>query len=189
MTDEEHFKNHVAKLTDYGDVKILDFKNPETVNYAIRFMFDETRCVLCISGDLGELVASNYNNMTYEGFNDFVKSPYYFMSKIDCHSRDLYEYSEDDARTELKERIENEEITDNILEDYDSIDDFLDDVLEDYRYDDGISQKGYDIASNYISDFFEIAGRLGRKSSGIIELYLTAFRLAKAQIDNQKEAA
>lgn len=186
MTDEEYFKNHVAKLTDYGDVKILDFKNPDTVSYAIRFMFDEVQCVLCISGDLGELVASNYNNMTYEGFNDFVKSPYYFISKIDCHSRNLYEYNEGDARTELKERIEDEDITDDILEDFDSVDDFLDDVLEDYRYDDGISQRGYDVASRYISDFFEIASGVGRKSSGIIELYLTAFRLAKAQIDERR---
>lgn len=24
------FKNHVATLTDYGNIKILDFKNPDT---------------------------------------------------------------------------------------------------------------------------------------------------------------
>ena len=71
---KEHFKNHIASFTDYGNIKILDFRNPESVEYRIRFLFEEDYCRLHISGDLGELIACNYNNMPYEGFADFVNN-------------------------------------------------------------------------------------------------------------------
>lgn len=35
---KEHFKNHIATLTDYGNIKILDFKAPNTSAYRIRFL-------------------------------------------------------------------------------------------------------------------------------------------------------
>ena len=38
---KENFKNHVATLTDYGNIKILDFKNPKSNDYRIRFLFEE----------------------------------------------------------------------------------------------------------------------------------------------------
>ena len=59
--EKENFKNHIATFTDYGNIKILDFKNPKSYDYRIRFLFEEDYCRLHISGDLGELIASNYN--------------------------------------------------------------------------------------------------------------------------------
>ena len=38
---KEHFKDHVAAFTDYGNIKILDFKNPNSSHYRIRFLFEE----------------------------------------------------------------------------------------------------------------------------------------------------
>lgn len=61
----ERFKNHKATFTDYGNIKILDFKNPGSIEYRIRFLFEEDYFRLHISGDLGELIASNYNNMIF----------------------------------------------------------------------------------------------------------------------------
>lgn len=34
---KDNFKNHIAKFTDYGNIKILDFKNPKSSAYRIRF--------------------------------------------------------------------------------------------------------------------------------------------------------
>ena len=51
---KENFKNHIATFTDYGNIKIVDFKEPETSYYRIRFLFEEDYCRLHISGDLGE---------------------------------------------------------------------------------------------------------------------------------------
>ena len=91
---KKHFKNHEAKFTDYGNIKILDFKNPRDSYYRIRFLFEEDYCKLHISGDLGELTATNFKNMTFEKFGDFVNNVGYFTSKIDCLSRDIFYYDE-----------------------------------------------------------------------------------------------
>ena len=101
----KHFEKHIATLQDYGNIKVLDFKNPESINYRIRFIFEEDWCRCHISGDLGELVATNYNNMTYEGFKDFVHNTGYFKEKIDCASRPIYEYDEKLAVKELNEHL------------------------------------------------------------------------------------
>ena len=101
---KERFKNHIATFTDYGNIKILDFKALNTSNYRIRFLFEEDYCRLHISGDLGELIASNYDNMTYEKFSDYVNNTSYFEEKIDCHNRAIYVYDEDKARAELMQR-------------------------------------------------------------------------------------
>ena len=37
----ERFKNHKATFTDYGNIKILDFKKPGSIEYRIRFLFEE----------------------------------------------------------------------------------------------------------------------------------------------------
>lgn len=186
MTEENHFKNHKATLSDYGKIKILTFANPDDNYYFIRFTFDEELYKLYISGDLGELVATNYKNMCYKEFGDFVDDPGYFISKVDCCSRGFYEYDEGKAETELKQLIEEHDISDKILESYDSIEDFIEDVLEYFSYDNGISSEGYSVASEYIMDFWEVASYIGRKSSGIAELYLTAFKLAKQQLNKEE---
>ena len=79
---EENFKNHVATFVDYGNIKILDFKNPNSSNYRIRFLFEEDYYKLHISGDLGELTATNCSNMTYEKFSDFVNNIQQFIISL-----------------------------------------------------------------------------------------------------------
>ena len=187
---KDNFKNHIAKLTDYGNIKILDFKNPESSAYRIRFLFEEDYYRLHISGDLGELIASNYNNMTFEGFSDFVNNVGYFEGKIDCHSRNIYTYDEDKARDELKKIIDEYELLQDIMnksyydDEKDALNDFLDGVLEDFDSDRGVGNKGYDVASEIITDFWEEVSYLGREKTGILELYMLAFELATRQLTN-----
>lgn len=103
----DRFKNHVATFTDYNNIKILDFKNPNSNEYRIRFLFEEDYYRLHISGDLGELIARNHFNMCYEKFlKDFVGDERYFASKVECHNRALYCYNFDEAKKEVKEKIE-----------------------------------------------------------------------------------
>ena len=152
---KENFKNHVAKFTDYGNIKILDFKDPESSHYRIRFLFEEDYCRLHISGDLGELTATNYNNMTFESFEDFVNDAGYFEGKIDCMSRPVYIYDEDQARKDIQQRIEEEDLTDDFMEDrfdFETIEDVIDDIMENFDTDRGISESGYDILSKHFYD-------------------------------------
>lgn len=188
--EKQNFKDHVATFTDYGNIKILDFKNPNNNEYRIRFLFEQDYCRLHISGDLGELVAVNYNNMTFEGFKDFVNNIGYFNEKISCHDRRIYTYDEAEAKKNLKEILEEEEILDDILKhdrydwetDEDKLDEFYDSVLEDFSEDTGISSKGYDVLSGYLTDVGEFVGNIGKQPTGILDLYMLAFKLAMQQL-------
>ena len=112
---KEHFKNHVATFTDYGNIKILDFKAPGKSDYRIRFLFEEDFYRLHISGDLGELIAANYNNMTYEDFSDFTDNIGYFEEKIDCHSRPIYVYDEEKEKKQLTDLVNECDVADKFM--------------------------------------------------------------------------
>lgn len=187
------FKNHVAKFTDYGNIKILDFQRPGHAEYRIRFLFQEDFFRLHISGDLGELTASNYKNMNYEDFGpDFSKNLDYFEEKIDCHERRLYVYDEDKARKDIREKLDEYEIILPVryyirgCDDAEAFEDFIDDVLEGFDDDKGISPEGYRVLSSVDDDAWEYAADIGRERTGIIELYLMAFRLAKEDLKRQE---
>ena len=192
---KENFKNHVAKFTDYGNIKILDFQKPNSSYYRIRFLFEEDYYRLHISGDLGELSATNDSNMSYEKFSDFVNDISYFKQKINCHSRKLYVYDEDLAKEQLKEKLEEYDCLDDVLNhdrydfetDKDKLDEFFENVFEDFSEDTGIGSKGYDAISEYIDDAWEFSSDLGIKSTGILDLYMLAFKLAKEQLDNHQK--
>lgn len=48
------FKNHVATLSKHGDLEVLDWQQPGTVIFKVRYVFDG--CHMYVSGDLGEAV-------------------------------------------------------------------------------------------------------------------------------------
>lgn len=188
---KEHFKNHKAVFTDYGNIKILDFKNPDSSHYRIRFLFEEDYCRLHISGDLGELTATNYSNMTYGKFSDFVNNVDYFKEKIDCNNRKLYVYDENQAREELLEMAEEHDwllFSDKYSyegDDKERLSNIIDDILYDFDPDRGIGSKGYEELDDLECDAFEFAGHIGKQETGILDLYMLAFKLAKKQLDKQ----
>lgn len=187
---KENFKNHKATFTDYGNIKILDFKEPNTSHYRIRFLFEEDYCRLHISGDLGELIATNYNNMTYEKFSDFVNNIGYFEEKIDCHNRKIYVYDEEHAKDDIKKLLEEYDCLENVLNhdryewetDEDKLNEFFEDVFEDFSEDNGIGSKGHDALSEYIDDAWDFVSDIGKRETGILELYMLAFKLAQEQL-------
>ena len=187
---KEFFKNHVATFQDLGDIKILDFQRPESSEYRIRFLFEEDHYRLHISGDLGELIAFNINNMRYETFGDFVHNPGYFEQKICCMSRDLYYYDAEKAKKDLLEQHdwydweEENEYSDWSIEerrDYE-----IDNILEDLNDSTGLGSKAYDRLSEIDADCWGWISYIGREDTGIIELYLYAFELAQKQLAESK---
>ena len=193
---KENFKNHVATLTDYGNIKIIDFKNPKSNEYRIRFLFEEDYYRLHISGDLGELIATNYCNMTFEKFSDFVNDVGYFEGKIDCHNRNIYYYDEEKAEQELLKIIEEENLKEDILEDRsycdneeDAVEDFINDILSDFENDTGLGSDGRSKLSEYIDEYeaYEISSDLGKEKTGILDLYMLAFKLAMEQLNKEEK--
>lgn len=173
----QNFKDHIATFTDYGNVKILDFKNPNSNHYRIRFLFEEDFYRLHISGDLGELIAVNYNNMVYDRFSDFVNNIGYFREKVVCHNRHFYNYEHDKAEKDLTEILKALDYYEDELEEK------VDEILEHF-YDEGLSnsETAYKLLSEIDSDCFEYIDTIGRESSGILELYMLAFKMAKEQL-------
>lgn len=187
---KNNFKDHVATFTDYGNIKVLDFKKPDSNHYRIRFLFEEDYCRLHISGDLGELIAVNYHNMTYDRFSDFVNDVGYFRSKIVCHSRDLYYYDEDKAREEIVELLKEHESYKTVCDDYyyygdsdeEKITYFLDDVMVYFDEESGLSSTGYELLTEEDDSIYEGSDDFGKEETGILDLYMLAFRLAQKQL-------
>lgn len=182
---KEKFKNHMAKFTDYGNIKILDYKNPKSCEYRIRFLFEEDYYRLHISGDLGELTATDYNNMYFEKFTDFLGDPDYFAEKIDCMERSRYVYDEEQARQDLAERIIEEDLEEQILRSWYDVNDYIDAALWDFDDRSGIGNKGKDEIDDIFQDSFEWIGEIGKEKTGIIELYLLAFELAMKDLKSR----
>lgn len=191
--EEQHFKNHIATFTDYGNIKILDFKNPNSSEYRIRFLFEEDYYRLHISGDLGELIASNYYNMCYEKFGDFVNNTGYFKEKIDCHNRPLYRWDEKTAKEDVLKWLKDNDLYEDVVEpeygfetEEDKLEDFFYEVLSDFENDKGIGPRGYEKLSEIDSDVWEEVSDFGKEETGILDLYMLAFKLATKQLEENK---
>jgi hypothetical protein len=174
---EKRFAKHIAKLSDYGAIKVLDFSKPDTCMDAIRFIFDEEKYTLFISGDLGELVAYNFNNMVLSKFmSDFADDPDYFRGKVECSSRPMFYYDEEKAREELLEMVPDLE------------DDDFEEIFQDFDDHDGIGYEGYQILDELIDDACEARFWLGHRPTDYVELYLLAFKLAIKQLGEETKA-
>lgn len=189
---KKRFKDHKATFMDFGNIKLLDFKNPECSDYRIRFLFEEDYCRLHISGDLGELIATNYYNMTYEKFGDFVKDTGYFEEKINCMSRTLYYYDEKKAREDLIKEIETDyasvyDFMDAHFIGEETIDDVLEEILADFEEDRGLSARACGKLEDYFYDVWDFARDIGRKRTDILEVYMLAFELATEQLKGGAE--
>jgi hypothetical protein len=182
--EKKNFQNHVATFTDYGNIKILDFQRPDSNEYRIRFLFEEDHYRLHISGDLGELIAFNYKNMVFELFEeDFTNNTGYFSEKIDCMNRARYYYDVEQAREDIYEYMMEHGFNGDECQ----VDEFIDDSLVDFDDESGISDAGYDVLKDYYPEVWEEVSDFGKMSTGILDLYMLAFKLAMKQLRERNE--
>ncbi len=180
---KKRFENHVATFTDYGNIKILDFKRPDSSEYRIRFLFEEDFYRLHITGDLGDLIACNYCNMCWDKFErDYANNSGYFEEKIDTMSKDLYRYDNEKARKELEEKFSEFYIPPNpFFSDEEIKENAINDIMDDFG-ENGIGSRGYDELQKFDPDCFDYISDIGKENTGILELYMLAFRLAKQHL-------
>lgn len=189
--EKENFKDHKATFTDFGNIKILDFEKPNSSHYRIRFLFEEDFYRLHISGDLGELIAANYCNMCWDKFEDFTDNVGYFYRKIICHNRPIFAYDYETAKADVMKHIKDYDFYDEVIGDQDEfmseediVEDFLEEVFWDFTEEGGIGSDGYGKLSEIDPDICEVIDDFGMKSTGILDLYMLAFKLAKEQLEN-----
>jgi len=129
--------------------------------------------------------------MVYEKFaSDYVNNIDYFKGKIDCHSRPIYSYCKEDAEADLREYLQEHNLVEDILQhdrydwatDEDKWNEFLHDVFEDFTPENGIGSKGQDVLSEYVDDVWEFVSGIGRRETGMLDLYMLAFTLAQEQL-------
>ena len=198
---KQKFKDHKATFHDYGNIKILDFKKPNSIEYRIRFIFEEDYCRLHISGDLGQLVATNYRNMCWNGFNDFVEDVGYFEEKIDCHDRHIYLYDEEQTRKDVAQYVEEndlyfeiddrypfkskEEIMQIAIDGAKLVKELAKEYDGDFRFEYSPESFTGEKLLELDTDIYLETSNFGIKPTGILDLYMLAFKLAKEQLDSK----
>lgn len=116
---ESWFKDHKATLTKHGDLEILEWKDPSTRIYAVRYVFDKNR--MYITGDIGEALFNLTWDAKIDSFNDI--DIYYLMEKMTAFSDNKYSFNRNLAKEELeewrKEYLEaNYDMEENELKDF-----------------------------------------------------------------------
>jgi hypothetical protein len=104
---EEHiktnwFNKHEAFVTRYDGITILDWREPGTVIYSVRYIFAGSN--LYISGDIGDAVFNLTWKATPESFDGVDLG--YFLGKLSCHSRERWHFDERKAENDLREWYE-----------------------------------------------------------------------------------
>lgn len=190
---KKEFADHVATLKDYGDIKVLDFQKPETNHYRIRFMFEEDHDRVHISGDLGELIAYNHAGLNFRDFIDYCyRHRVWFKSKVLCSSRPLQTYDRELAEKQLKEKLKDRQLLDEVLAYYGDLDYevveafFVGEVLVDFSGGGGIGEDGKWLLSSIDSTGFWPIDEIGLdRGPDIVDLYLLAFKLAFRQLQEK----
>lgn len=96
---ERWFKDHKAELVECGDITILNWRNPKSCNYYVRYVFDGYR--MYISGDIGDAVFDLTWKATLKSFKDLDLN--YFLSKMTTCSNGKEKYCDEKASARLKE--------------------------------------------------------------------------------------
>jgi hypothetical protein len=85
----------------------------------------------------------------------------------------------------LKENNYDPETTFDFEDKEELFDEKLDIIMTDFDDERGLSPEGWNELCESVQDAWEVAGDFGKKRTGIVELYLLAFSLAKAQIEGK----
>lgn len=100
-------------------------------------------------------------------------------------------YDQEKAQNDVIEYLKTYDLYDEVIDDQDEfmseediVEDFLEDVFSDFTEERGIGYYGYEKLSEIDSDIFEFIDDFGKKSTGIFDLYMLAFKLAKEQLKN-----
>jgi len=183
----EAFKNHKATFSDFSNIQVLDWSEPGTVHYRVRYVFDLNGGRIYISGDLGAAVvnptwyptfAATYHSVA-DRENPIDVNEGYFLQKVEATS-DRYVYDKDAAELCVKENcpgIENEE-------------DALETVMDGFHDDWGllhISDKAREILADYDEDYWEWIEDAGRSIDGRVYLWLVGLKMAWNQLNGKGE--
>lgn len=183
----KQFATHKAKLIQDTDrYFIADWRKADGGgDYYINFILDKKRGSLIISGDLGDCIATWYNELTPAKLCGCIRHDIgYFIRKFQASS-DRYVYDEDDILNDIKKHFEEEKIEiepcDDGFDAYADEDEFWD-TVESAIYESYETQTSF-IASDrlthlikkYDSDCYQWLNSCGKRISA--RIYMWAYAL------------
>lgn len=197
---ERDFSKHVALWASVGkDIEILDFRRPNSVEYALRVVFDDERGGrVYISGDIGEAVVyptcrAKLKDMVLcftmrdeKGCLDVREG--YFLEKVKATS-DRYVWDTEGFKSDFRAHCKEYGIDEDVAED------FLNDNMDSYggieingdygiRVDGYVADKIREIDEDYGEWFFDCGKRINPR----IVMWLVGMRLAWEQLEEVKKA-
>jgi hypothetical protein len=182
------FPEHVATVTEYEKVTILDWKKPGTNGYAVRYIFAGNK--LYVSGDIGEAIFDLTWYATIQSFKDIDIS--YLMGKLSCSRREKYDFVEAKAHQELdewrEERLEDmehdEEYTAEIQEVYEGIQGAIAESGGVEDFDREIFRVYHDVSTQHVdSEDFSMIHDFGKQLNSVFPAYLLGIKMAIEQLD------
>jgi hypothetical protein len=176
---EVWFKDHIATLTEYGDLKVLDWKEPGTIIYYIRYVFDGSR--MYITGDLGEAVFCLTWKADIHSFNGLSLG--YFHEKLSAYHEDKYDFDSDKAVKRLREWLND--LKDNEVEyDHDEMKELFEEARgcgEEWEWIEVIHNHD-DFISKLEPDYWEWFYNIGREYPARFISYLIGLQMASEQL-------
>ena len=178
---EDWFKEHVATLTQHGDLQVLDWRRPTSNTYRCRYVFDSSN--MYITGDIGAALFRLTWIASVHSFNNIYIG--YFKGKMSAFSDDDMDFSSEEAvkglRAWVKRLKENGEKYDH---------DEMKDLFEKAR---GCSRKEEwagivnesdcnDFISNLDEDYWEWIYNVGDEIPARIHAYLIGLQMASEQL-------
>jgi hypothetical protein len=167
------FKDHVATLTKYGDIEILDWHKPDTCIFAVRYVFDG--CHMYVSGDLGEAVF----RFTEKAYPQQIAtySLDYFDEKMRAFCDAERDFDRDVAKKYLIEMKNEDVITESKYNELLALADQCTSVREWER-------QIYDL--DIMSDAWEWLPGIGSVIPMRVESYLIGLKMAVAQLESKE---
>ena len=188
----KRFKDHKATVVlENENFLILDWRDKSgSGEYAVRYIVDCQEGNLIVSGDLGDCIASWFNNVTPDKLARYVNDISYFMGKLQCSS-DTYDYQWSDIVSDL-ENIREEFLKDDENWNYGiSADEVEKDFAEMIRLCDEMTfgenvpyPKAFvELAEKYADPWWESEfAHIGKRISGRVYLWAIGYQMALKQI-------
>ena len=184
------FSHHKAVFRQLDGISTLDWRNENgSSEYYVRYVFDEERCCLYLSGDLGSAVVRLTEHSTLKTLSRYIKMIDYFVGKIEC-STDKYRYDEEIAKEELKEILFPEDV---MLSDEEKEErqDCFEELMEQFNNFHGfgtVSQDSDRVLSEAYADYWEWIAGAGQYIAPRIILWLVGLQMAWEQVKNEVAA-
>lgn len=184
------FSHHKAVFRQLDGISTLDWRNENgSSNYYVRYVFDESRGFLYISGDLGTAAVELTERAMLKALSNYEVE--YFAGKIRC-STDLYRYDAEIAKKDLayylrdcEEEVDEDE--EDIFDEKMTISELINDLLTSLDTERGLylTEEQESRLAELNPDYWEWISNVGQYIATRVICWLVGLRMAQEQVQDK----